>query len=341
MVLNSFDCTLRIVVKDLSYVGTARRAAREFGQMSGLSDVSLERLLVLTSELATNLAKHAGDGGEIIFDADSTYGSGSVQVVSVDSGPGIVDVEAAMIDGVSGAGTLGAGLGSIKRLSDCFEISSNPGKGTVIVAHVAQQKEAKRTSHNNECLRYGRLCVPHPKEARCGDGSSAFISDSIGCFLLVDSSGHGDPAFETSQMAIEVFQKDPSGDPRDIIRNIHQKLTGSRGAAIALAQIRPADEKLIFVGVGNVVARIFDRYCDRGCVSTEGIVGSHFGSLKVFEYEWNKKCVFLMHSDGLKSSARIDCGLAKSASLMAAECYRDYSRGNDDASVIVVKGSVE
>lgn len=341
MVLNFVDCTMRVAVKDLSYVGTARRAAKEFGQMSGLQGEPLERLLVLTSELATNLAKHAIEGGQLIFEGDSTSGTGFVRVVSVDNGPGIADVESAMIDGVSGTGTLGAGLGSIKRLSDHFEISSTPGNGTIILAQITQQKRSTRTFRNNACLSYGRLSVAHPKETHCGDGSAAVIDDSTGSILLVDASGHGDLAFEAAQMAIEVFQKNPSGDPQDIVRNIHQRLLGSRGAAIALAQIRPEQEKLTFTGVGNIVARIFDRYCDRGCVSTDGIVGSHLGSVKVFEYEWNKRCVFLMHSDGLKSSARIDSCSAKSPSLMAAECYRDYSRGNDDACVVVVKGSEE
>jgi len=54
-------------------------------------------------------------------------------VQATDEGPGIADVEQAMLDGYSTGKGLGIGLPGAKRLMDDFEVHSSPGRGTTIV----------------------------------------------------------------------------------------------------------------------------------------------------------------------------------------------------------------
>ena len=53
-----------------------------------------------------------------------------VELIVIDSGPGIDDVSNAMRDGVSTAGTLGIGLGAIDRIANRFEMFSLLGRGS-------------------------------------------------------------------------------------------------------------------------------------------------------------------------------------------------------------------
>ncbi len=53
---------------------------------------------------------------------------GGIEIIALDKGPGIADVAASLRDGYSTAGTMGGGLGALSRLSDTFEIYTQPGK---------------------------------------------------------------------------------------------------------------------------------------------------------------------------------------------------------------------
>ncbi len=56
-----------------------------------------------------------------------------IRAVFADSGPGIADLDEAMQDGFSTAGSLGLGLPGSRRLVDEFAIESRPGEGTRVV----------------------------------------------------------------------------------------------------------------------------------------------------------------------------------------------------------------
>lgn len=111
----------------------ARGAAAALGRRTGLGEHRTAELVLAVAELATNMTKHAVDGSLLLRVLRDRAVAG-VEVVVVDSGPGMSDVEAALRDGTSTAGTLGIGLGSIRRLADTFHVHSQPELGTVQVA---------------------------------------------------------------------------------------------------------------------------------------------------------------------------------------------------------------
>jgi serine/threonine-protein kinase RsbT len=123
---------------DVEVVGSddverVRRDARTLATSLGFSLEESESLALAVSELGTNLIRYATNGHIDV----STINDGSAVGVVVecrDGGPGIVDTEAALRDGFSTAGGLGAGLGGVRRLMDDFHIASGPG-GTTIVCH--------------------------------------------------------------------------------------------------------------------------------------------------------------------------------------------------------------
>lgn len=123
---------LIVPIRSEADIVVARHEGRARAADLGLS--SSEQVLVTTaiSELARNIiqyADHGEIGMEIIEDEHSRRG---LKIVARDVGPGIADVDLAMMDGYSTGGGLGLGLPGSKRLMDEFDLASVPGTGTVI-----------------------------------------------------------------------------------------------------------------------------------------------------------------------------------------------------------------
>ncbi len=111
----------------------ARGSAAALGRRVGLGEQRTAELVLAVAELAANVTKHAVDGSVLLRVLRNETVAG-VEVVVVDSGPGMADVSEALRDGMSTAGTLGIGLGAVGRLADTFDIHSQPGLGTVQLA---------------------------------------------------------------------------------------------------------------------------------------------------------------------------------------------------------------
>lgn len=115
-----------------SDVTRAVLAARDLANAAGLSPLQCAAVVTAVSELARNILKYAGRG-RVELSVIARGSRRGLQVVAVDSGPGIESIELAMQDNFSSSRTLGLGLPGTKRLADEFEIESWPGRGTRVV----------------------------------------------------------------------------------------------------------------------------------------------------------------------------------------------------------------
>ncbi|TDD38908.1 anti-sigma regulatory factor [Actinomadura sp. KC06] len=108
-----------------------RQLVRAAAAAAGLSLVDQTKIVTAASELARNTYAHGG-GGTMRVEQAGGRGRRGVRIVFTDEGPGIADVERALGEGwTSGAG-LGLGLSGARRLSDEFDLRSEPGKGTTV-----------------------------------------------------------------------------------------------------------------------------------------------------------------------------------------------------------------
>ena len=106
-----------------------RQAVRASAVDTRLSLLDQTKVVTAASELARNALVHGG-GGTVTVEAVSDGGREGLRVVFVDSGPGITEIENALLEGYSTAGGLGLGLPGARRLVDCFVLQSEPGTGT-------------------------------------------------------------------------------------------------------------------------------------------------------------------------------------------------------------------
>src|SRR5579875_3418769 len=105
-----------LAVRDDSEVAQARRAAATLAVRLAFDEEEAGRVALVATELATNLLKHGG--GELLLGGyEDDVEDAGVQLVALDHGRGIANLDQAMRDGHSTAGSLGAGLGAIRRQS--------------------------------------------------------------------------------------------------------------------------------------------------------------------------------------------------------------------------------
>lgn len=110
---------------------TVRHAVRAATVEVGFGLVDQTRVVTAASELARNAYIHGG-GGTVTIEFPRSAGRRGVRLVVRDEGPGIPDLEAALVDGFTTGAGLGHGLGGARRLMHEFEVHTEPGRGTTI-----------------------------------------------------------------------------------------------------------------------------------------------------------------------------------------------------------------
>ncbi|MFE6525428.1 SpoIIE family protein phosphatase [Streptomyces sp. NPDC057794] len=458
-----------IPVRDATRVRDARVAAEQAAALAGLDERRTAAAALVATELATNLLKHA-EGGQVLIDVvdppvlrDGREESRVVQIAAIDHGPGIRDVPAAVRDGFSTTRSLGAGLGTCRRLADDFGLHSTPGRGTVAVARVGSTprtgavpagttaaawpdggvagravppdgdpwtgpddpvsrdepgpggapraasaplaamacggltghagapglagRGASPTSRNDAAPtgsrgRPGTGAAPDPSPAERGGpaghalreaparaprdplarvraggvnipyGGAEYSGDAWTCvrsgervtLMLADGLGHGPEAARASSAAVAALHRWAHLSPAEALRHLHEALRGTRGAAVALAQLDLRAGLLKFAGIGNVGARLRADGSWRALLSRPGIVGVHRPTtLREEEARWAADRLLILHTDGLPSrwTPPDDSGApAADPAVTAAVTIRDASSParpvRDDTAVAVL-----
>ncbi|MBQ0826943.1 ATP-binding SpoIIE family protein phosphatase [Streptomyces tagetis] len=347
-----------VPVRDSTRVRDARVAAEHAAALAGLDERRTASAALVATELATNLLKHAG-GGRVLVDVVAppvlAAGRGAdrlVQITAVDHGPGIGDVSAALGDGFSTTGSLGAGLGTCARLADDFAVHGVPGRGTVALARVGAAHGARAVADpvRDEVadpvagVRAGGVNVPFAEAAYSGDAWAWVRHGDRVTLMLADGLGHGPEAARASSAAVEALRGAAHLGPADALRHLDAALSGTRGAAVALAQVDPAAGRLWFAGVGNVCGRLGAGGTWRHLVSRPGIVGVHRpATVREEEREWAPDRVLILHSDGLPSRwtpSAASCRPGTDPAVTAAVTVRDASSSarpvRDDTAVAVL-----
>ena len=320
-----------IEVNEESAVGEVRRAVSNLAGELGLEKDAIGRLSLIATELATNLVKHAA-GGIVLLRPDSAS-EAAVEVIALDTGPGIADVAQALRDGHSTTATSGTGLGAVSRMADFFDLYSVRARGTAVMARVA--KRVEETSAGE----LGAISIPVRNERVNGDAWDCAKHDGMLTVMVVDGLGHGLPAHEAASAASDAFRT-AKGAPAEKLRTMHDALKRTRGAAVAIAELDAGKDTMRFAGVGNISATMIDPSARRSAVSLYGIVGHDVREFREFTYPWSRESCLIMHSDGLTTRWDLDRYpglLTHDPALIAGVLWKDHRRQNDDSTVVVAR----
>lgn len=325
-------------VDDFNRVGEARRFAMNACLHLDFDETRQGRVGIAINELGNNLAKYANEGRLMIRLLNTGENKG-IEILSVDKGPGFSSAQKVLVDGFSTGSTPGTGLGAVARQSDVFDIYSNKGSGTIVLSIIYSQSPPQKPSYN-----IGAISVPFNGESVCGDAWSVRSSSEELSAIMVDGLGHGVHANEAALAAVDSFSMASARDSLEqVLKNIHNRLKSTRGGAVFLARILPTHQ-VNFIGVGNIRAFLQTPEKIKNLISQNGTAGVQIRSLRDLQQEWSGEGFLVLHSDGLTSRSDL-CSypgvLMRHPAVAAAILHRDFSRGNDDATVLVIGKSHE
>jgi hypothetical protein len=322
--------------------------------------------------VGNNLVRH-GRGGELVVRSLEQEGVAGVELLAIDKGPGIAHLGNALRDGFSTGGTRGTGLGAARRLSAVFDVFSAdraPGRaaaapttlsggagggthggatsGTAVVSRLWATDPPPRLPvpgrPTGPALECGVVCLPKAGEDACGDAWVVLDPRPGRSLVMVaDGLGHGFDAAQASRQAVRLFLENATLEPVRLMETLHAGLRSTRGAAVAIADLRLDRREVRFVGVGNISAVIVPpasagEPASRSMTSHNGTVGAEARRIQEFAYPWPEGALLVMHSDGLSAQWQLPHypGLRnKHPSLVAGVLYRDHRRVRDDVTVLV------
>ncbi len=330
------NTSVRLVVQDLSQVAQARRTVTALAQELGFDESDSGRASLVASEMATNSAKHAG-GGSIL----ARPLSDGLELMAVDQGPGMADTAECLRDGFSTAGSAGTGLGAIRRLSDTFDIFSRFGAGTVVLGRLHHRRLPPGPSH----FRVGAVSLPIDGETLSGDGWMCCDGADSLRVAIFDGLGHGPEANAAAKAAVAFMTPERSEPPALLLQRIHLGIRHTRGAAGSVYDLHAIGGLIRYAGVGNITTTIIseaDVARGRQLMSHNGTLGHLATRFQEFSQPWLRSDLLILSSDGLTNRwdlSRYPGLSTRDPAVIAAVLWRDFSRGRDDVTVVVIRES--
>lgn len=342
-----------IEIKEAAHVGAARRVIHGYAGRIGFDEHQLAELDIVVQEIGTNAVSYSANGGWLHFTTPLGSSPG-IEFFYWDTGPGIYNLDRAIRDGVSTSGSLGTGLGAIRRLMDDFDLYS-----TVRTTSRLTLSAQRRTTHGTALLarkwlniassdpaqasmtkRIGAWSRPRPNETQNGDAYFIKRRGARTLYSVIDGLGHGPGAKEAADVALESLSEWNGETLDQVLLAAHDALRATRGAVMGAAIIDTVSESFQFAGVGNVLVRVFDAPERMTPLSTNGTLGARLGQVRVWTQKWAEGATCVLASDGISASWEMDSYpglLSRSPQLLAGILMRDYGRDTDDATVLVIR----
>jgi hypothetical protein len=299
--------------------------------------------VLVASELAHNHVMHHTVQGVIRLSGFYASAIPCLSIASLDRGPGLDPGEALLPRKNSGGGGLGAGLGTVLRLSDRLDIFSrtaSPGVQspyeTIIIALLGTDRAAnEEISHIG-----GSLAVL--SQSRNGSGWSGgdgvhFQQDSRFTRLaVVDSLGLGKKAAEITQMVFAELDRRPLfWPPAHLLEEVEAPLAETNGAAVHVLLFDQVKGLLFSSGIGNIATLIaLDGRLVRE-TDPPGIVGTaRWRRITGQEYSVPAGVRVSMHTDGQKRIHDLSADFTVAPAVIAQILFEPLTPQRDDATLV-------
>lgn len=321
---------------DRSYFSLLKKDIHRSALAAGLGNSRVAELDIIVAELTSNLFKY-GENGEILFGILKNGDFPYIEIICIDSGSGMQNPGRMLLDGYSTSNTMGHGLGSIKRLSDTFDIYSQVGWGTIVLSRIyINGKPAKKPG-----LVVHPLVIAKPGESTSGDGIIYKTNKDSIKLMLCDGLGHGLEANKAINEAAASFRVFPDISPTATLKFIHGAIRKTRGMVANVVHYDFRTKQWTSAGIGNIAARWFGPGISKNHMSYNGIVGHNIpGTMNDQQYSSDEYNQLILCSDGIKTRwdlTKYPLIQKCDPTILCAALYKDQARRTDDMSVIIIK----
>ncbi|MFD0795235.1 ATP-binding protein [Mucilaginibacter litoreus] len=328
----------RFIASDRSYYAIVKREAHNMALAADFSEKRIAEMDIVLAEMTSNLHKYAKDG-EILVGHFKTTEAEYIELISLDNGPGMADPAKMLTDGFSSTSTIGHGLGSIKRLSDFFEIYSLKGWGTILVSRIYKIRPDKLLKRKP--IDIGAVVIAKPPETVSGDGYYLKSAGKLAKLIVADGLGHGPEANHAVNEAVRAFKSCTDNSPTEIIRYLHAAVRKTRGLVATIVVFDFESKTYQIAGVGNIATKFAGIGQYKNHLSYNGIIGHNIpNTMNDQLLSFQDYGQVILCSDGIRSRWELNKypGILRyDLTMQAAVIYKEYGRLTDDMSVIIVK----
>ena len=344
--MKSYEC---VVLNEEASIGQARRVLRRCATELDFSERQMAEIDIAVKEVGSNAIKFGRSTGQIFCsETDTGLDPRGLEIIYVDKGPGIEDTALAIEDGYTTTGSMGAGLGAVKRMVDEFYIYSmvpsstrrlslygRTNHGTAIV--LRKYRDEVEPQDPGRRSRWGAFTRPQVGEESNGDGYIIKTFEDRQLVAIIDGLGHGEGARVATAAAIDAVEENSEASVETILRAAHEALRSTRGAVMGLAAIDYASRTVEYSGIGNTDFRVLGGSKSLRFISLNGTLGSRLERVKVFKEQLPRAATMVLSTDGI--SDRWDPEnypglLGLDPQLLCGVVMRDYGRPNDDATIL-------
>ncbi|CAH9052592.1 Anti-sigma F factor [Pseudoalteromonas holothuriae] len=314
--------------EDAYYVA---QEARHLAFELGFSDFDIGMITIAVAEITTNVVRYALPGIATLKKLELDKG---IEVTIEDNGPGISDLEQAMVDGFSThcEPSIGKGLGSANRCVEEFIVNKTDSNGTSITLR-----------HYLPLLDnlIEKIGISFPAVGLHDNGDQYCLKQYQGDKLfacVIDGAGKGANAAVASQYALGIAQKHYRDSFDSIIKQCHCALKIRRPfRPVQMALLRLTPDSLEFCAIGDVGIKIIADSKESFAVH-DGSVGLTLPKkIHIHQIDRPKNLTVFLHSDGVVLPN--DINLDRQISLERSSCqlYNQVALANDDATLIVIR----
>jgi anti-sigma regulatory factor (Ser/Thr protein kinase) len=293
---------------------------------------------IIVSELISNVLKYASRG-ELLYRFSKEADEPVFEIICIDNGSGIKDINHSMKDGISSKNTLGHGIGSIQRMSSFSQIYTLPDWGTIVYSKCYSSIASDSIQQGNMLTRC--INVTKPGEKVSGDNAAIRKVKDKTLVFLGDGLGHGEFAKEAVDKAIATFNTTTYAEPSDIIRETHVAVKKTRGLVGTIAVLDHKTKEWQICGIGNIATRMQRGLEYKNYSSYNGIIGLNIpGRMENNSQPMEKLQQLILCSDGIKTRwdlMHYPSILKYDPMMLAAAIYKDHARQTDDMTILIVK----
>ncbi len=175
-----------------------------------------------------------------------------------------------------------------------------------------------------------------------GDMHAVVERDDGALVALLDGLGHGFEAAQAVREAVPVIEAQAGPSVVELVQKCHQALHKTRGAVMTVAWFDANDASMTWTGVGNVDGVLMrgaaNRQSRNEAISTRGgVVGYRLPTLRAERHAVSAGDLLVMATDGIRSTFSSGIVTQFTAQEIAESILVRYSKGNDDAHVLVAR----
>jgi hypothetical protein len=195
---------------------------------------------------------------------------------------------------------------------------------------------------STQVIEWGVASSPMPGQSQSGDRYVVHPCPNGIMVAAIDGLGHGPEAARAADLAATILTKHAQESMIGIVNHCHTQLRETRGVVMSLAVINAVEGDLTWMGVGNVegvVVRAAPSANPRqeSLLLRSGVLGHQIPSLCASIIPIMRGDTLILVTDGVRSNFCDGVSVSDQPQLIADRILAEFSKGSDDALVLVAR----